>query len=314
MMQGRLWVDSEPDRGSCFHFTLPLRRGSGQATVVHELPGELRDLPVLVVDDNATNRRILLDLLRSWGMSPVLASDGAEALRELAQAQSSGRTFGLLLLDYMMPGMDGLELARRIAQPTAGQKRPRILLLSSAGHQLGEDERTALGIERVLTKPLKPSELFDAIAGTLMQVTVRAAPAVPVATDVRSSVVLLVDDGVANQMVAKAMLEKRGHRVTIASDGRQAIELTAERRFDVILMDVQMPGLDGYDATREIRQQEVASGIRNRIIAMTANAMKGDREKCLEAGMDDFLAKPVHAAQLFAVVEKAGPEAPASSA
>ena len=206
-----------------------------------------------------------------------------------------------------MPEMDGREVARRIAE-RFGEAAPGILVLSSAAHSLSPDEATELGVERSLTKPVKQFDLLDAICrlfGTSKREENTAAPELEIQPrGCRPMRVLLAEDGRVNQLVAIRLLEERGHSVVLAEDGQLAVDIHGRERFDAILMDVQMPRMDGYAATREIRKREQAVGEHIPIIAMTANAMEGDREKCLEAGMDDYLAKPVRSYDLISVLEK----------
>ncbi len=303
LMKGRMWMESELGKGSRFHFTALFGLGSEELHAARMAPETLHGLPVLVVDDNGTNRRILRDMLSNWEMSPVVASGGAEALEKLEVAKSSENPVRLILLDVMMPEMDGTTVARHVRE-RYGTEAPRILVLSSAGHKIPKEEIATLGIDRVLTKPVKQSDLLDAITRVFGVATRDEAPATPVRPDsVRPMKVLLAEDGRVNQMVATKLLEDRGHSVVIAENGVTAVELYEQGGFDAILMDVQMPEMDGFEATKVIREREKETGVHIPIIAMTANAMKGDREACLEVGMDDYVAKPVRSKDLFAAVE-----------
>ncbi|NNE91927.1 MAG: response regulator [Verrucomicrobiales bacterium] len=306
LMRGRMWVESVPGEGSTFHFTALFGLGTETPYGARTAPETLNSLPILIVDDNSTNRRILKDMLTNWEMSPTTATGGEEALKKLEDAATSQHPFELILLDVMMPEMDGPEVARRIAE-TYGKKAPKILVLSSAGHPIPKSELSKLGIERVLTKPLKQSDLLDAIT-RLFGAATRDAPGASEANrskpdDVPSMRVLVAEDGRVNQIVAINLLETRGHFVTVANNGREAFELFENEEFDAILMDVQMPEMDGYQATGAIRKSESGSDSHIPIIAMTANAMKGDRESCIEAGMDDYVSKPVRSDELFSVLE-----------
>ncbi len=305
MMKGRIWVESEPGQGSTFHFTARFGLGTEKPAATRMAPETLNGLRVLVVDDNDTNRRILGEMLRNWEMSPAVASGGPEALAKLAAASNSQIPTQLVLLDVMMPGMDGPEVARRI-QEEFGDAAPPILILSSAGEHVSADDLEKLGVSRALTKPVKQSDLLDAITRVF-----GTATRDEVAADVESRPpgippmkVLLAEDGRVNQMVAIKLLEGRGHSVVLATNGRQALGALEREQFDAVLMDVQMPEMDGYEATGAIRENEKKTGAHIPIIAMTANAMKGDRESCIEAGMDDYVAKPVRSQELFTTLEK----------
>jgi len=261
---------------------------------------------VLVVDDNATNRRILDDVLRQWRMQPVLVDGGVAAIAAVQSAFEAREPFSLILLDLMMPGMDGFSVAEHIRQQPA-LVRPTILMLSSGG-QLGEIDRcNALGLAAYLLKPIKPSELLDAIvtalASTLEPNAQRAAPPepddLPQGPGLR---ILVAEDNPINTLVAVRTLEKAGHRVTVALNGREALEAVERTLFDLVLMDVQMPIMGGFEAVGRIREREKGTGQHLPILALTAGAMKGDRERCLEAGMDGYIGKPIHAEELFAAI------------
>jgi two-component system sensor histidine kinase/response regulator len=307
LMKGRMWLESEAGKGSNFHFTALFELGSQKPAAARQMPETLQDLQVLVVDDNATNRMILDQMIRNWEMKPVLATSGPEALHLLEVARKQSTPIPLMLLDYMMPDMDGEEVAR-LVQQRFGDQAPKILILSSASNLAEKAGAGTSGIVRCLTKPVKQSDLFDAItramgsaAGEDRAIISKdaAKPASP-----GPMKILLVEDGRVNQMVAIKLLEDRGHTVTLANNGREAMEILVGDSFDAILMDIQMPEMNGYEATAAIRQGEVGTGQHVPIIAMTANAMKGDREQCLAAGMDDYISKPVHSAHLYAIVEK----------
>jgi two-component system, sensor histidine kinase and response regulator len=306
LMGGRIWVESALGRGSTFHFTarLGVQQAPSQSKAMRR-PEVLLNLPVLVVDDNATNRRILQEMLTNWRMKPAVASSGPAALAEMQRAAEMGEPFPLVLLDAMMPEMDGFTLACEI------KRRPELagavlMMLSSAG-QTGDGARCRqLGIETYLTKPIKQSDLLDAILTALslsFQHDDKLEPAVQsshIAT--RPLRVLLAEDNAVNQMLATRLLEKRGHTVVAASDGKKAVAALEHESFDLILMDVQMPHLNGFEATAAIRMMEKETGKHVPIIAMTAHAMKGDRERCMHAGMDGYVSKPVQAAELFEAI------------
>jgi two-component system sensor histidine kinase/response regulator len=312
LMGGRVWVESMPYEGSTFHFTVRLAVSDARPDV---MTWDVTDLRVLIVDDNYVNRRILCELMERWKMQPTLAETGAAALEILTRAAAEGRPFPLVLLDGHMPGMDGFDVARQIRADTdvAGAT---IMMLSSSG-QHGESARCReLGIAYHLTKPVDQRELLAAISRALAreQSPRLTLPAAMLPTDLpaRRLRVLLAEDNTVNQRLAASLLERRGHRVAIANNGREALAAIARQQFDVILMDVQMPDMGGLEATTEIRARERETGAHVPIIAMTAHAMKGDRQRCLEAGMDEYVAKPLDSRRLCIVVERvaAGGSAP----
>jgi PAS domain S-box-containing protein len=306
LMGGRTWVESEPGQGSTFHFTAGFQKSlRPPAPLADDI--SLSDLPVLVVDDNATNRRILQEMLRNWGMAPTVVAGGAEALQAMQEAYDCGRPFSLVLLDGMMPGMDGFQLAEQI------QKQPHLvgaalMMLSSADRKEDAAHCRRVGVSTYLVKPIRQSDLLDAIVDALharSQVAPRAAPptAPPAARADRPLRILLADDNVVNQRLALRLLERRGHRVTVVNNGKEAVTTLARDSFDAVLMDVQMPEMDGFEATAVLRAREQTTGRHTPVIAMTAHAMKGDRERCLAAGMDGYVSKPLRAEALYAAVE-----------
>ena len=313
LMGGRAWVESDIGRGSTFHFTAQFGRSTNPPPIIPDEAVQLSGLPVLVVDDNATNRRILQEMLTNWGMQPTVVEGGAQALAALDEARRGGRPYSLILLDGMMPEMDGFDLAARIqAQPEL--VGAALMMLSSGDRKEDSARCKQLGVSAYLVKPVRQSDLLDAIASTLyaqgQSGARRATAARPVARPAEKRLrLLLAEDNVVNQRVATRLLERRGHEVTVVNTGRQAVSAASERAFDAVLMDVQMPELDGFEATAAIRQHERTAGRHVPIIAMTAHAMKGDRERCLEAGMDGYVSKPLQAEALFAAVEGRAPAA-----
>ena len=311
IMDGGIWVESEVGKGSSFHFTA---RFGLQAGVVQQPPLEresLQDLPVLIVDDNATNRRILDEQLTSWGMRPTVVDGGQTALDSLYKAVDDGVPFPLVLLDAHMPSMDGFTVVEHIKQSPA-LAGTTIVMLTSGGHPRDTARCRELGITSYLTKPIKQSDLLDAIMTVLRQSSAEgcdlAPPPHPSPTkSQRPQHILLVEDNLVNQRLAVRMLEKMGHSVVVANNGKEAVAAFAREPFALVLMDLQMPEMDGVAATAAIRQQEQLTGAHTPIIALTAHAMKGDRERCLAAGMDAHLSKPLQARQLFELIESGTP-------
>jgi PAS domain S-box-containing protein len=308
MMHGRIWVESEHGNGSKFHFTANFH------VQTEPLPKpvplnlqDLRDLPVLIVDDNATNRRLLIEILSKWGMNPTAVDGGLPALLALQENASSPKAFQLILLDAQMPEMDGFTFAALVKQNSrlAGIT---IMMLTSVGF-LGDAARCReLGITAYLTKPIRQNELLEAIR-IILGHSATARAAVPLLTrhtlheNQEHLKILLAEDNPVNQLLAVRLLEKRGHHVTVANNGKEALAQLSRATFDVVLMDIQMPIMDGFESTAAIRAQEKITGIRVPIIAMTAHALSDDESRCLAAGMDAYISKPVNSRQLFDLVE-----------
>ena len=305
MMGGQIDVHSVPGEGSSFGFSIAFNLSADAAMPLRT--SRLHRVRALIVDDNSVNRSIFEAQLLRWGMQPVAASGGAEALAALTEASRAGAPFRLVLLDAQMPGVDGFEVATTIAgrPDLAGIT---IMMLTSGGRYGDSAKCRELGIATYLSKPVKPSDLFDAICraldGTSETHARRVAAPISSSEPVRQLKILLAEDNVVNQRVAVGLLRRRGHDVTVVSTGVEALEVLQTRTFDVVLMDVQMPVMGGFEATAAIRAGEVESGQHLRVVAMTAHAMSGDRERCLAAGMDGYLAKPIDPAALFAAVEK----------
>jgi two-component system sensor histidine kinase/response regulator len=309
LMGGRIWVESEPGKGSRFHFTVCFGlQKSPVRTIVPRDPATLRDMRVLIVDDNATNRHILEKILAGWHANPMALESGAKAIAALVAAPGLGRSYPLILVDAQMPEMDGFALAAIIKRnPTWATAT--VMMLSSAGQRGDAMRCRELGIAAYLTKPVRQVELLDAILtalGTSHQK--RAAPVLVTRHLLRESrnhlQILLAEDNAVNRVLAVRLLEKRGHMVTVAGTGKEALAALEKQSFDLVFMDVQMPEMDGFEATAAIRKKEKTSGNHLPIIAMTAHAMVGDRERCLDAGMDDYLAKPIRLEELTNVLNR----------
>jgi two-component system sensor histidine kinase/response regulator len=311
MMGGRIWVESEPGRGAQFHFTVRLATAEKTPEVgTIAPPAILRAVKVLVVDDNRTNRRILDGMLKRWEMKPSLVEGGVQALSELSVAREVGEPYRLVLTDMHMPGMNGFSLIEEI------RRRPEIssatiVMLTSAGHHGDAARCRELGVAAYLMKPIRQSELREALARVLG--TREQEGPIPLITryslgDAREPMsclrVLVAEDNAVNQRLATRLLEKRGHRVVIAANGREVLEALEREEFDLVLMDIQMPEMDGLETTAAIRTKELGLETRMPVIALTAHAMKGDAERCLAAGMDGYLSKPIRPQELDEILTK----------
>src|SRR4029453_16202803 len=307
MMAGRLWLESTPGHGSTFHFTVRLGVQQRQTLRLALKPSaSLCGLAVLVVDDNATNCRILHEMLTHLQLRPTIVNDGYTALTTLEQARAAGTPFPLVLLDAHMPGMDGFTLAARMHQDLQGAGTV-VMMLTAVGLRGDAARCRELGIAAYLMKPITQRELWEAIQTVLDRRLETAQPPLVTQHSVRESHrrlhILLAEDNPVNQKLTVRLLEKWGHTVMAVDNGQEALEALLHQRFDLVLMDVQMPEMDGFEATAAIREHEQASGAHVPIVAMTAHAMAGDRERCLEHGMDGYVSKPLRPEELLATID-----------
>lgn len=308
MMNGDIWVESEIGKGTTFHFTIEMGVGEPHKPAHPAALADLADLPAMVVDDNKTNRIILNELLLNWGFKPTCMPDGTSAINELRRAAARQKPFRLVLLDCMMPEISGFDVAKQILQAPM-LRDVKMIMISSAANSGDAKKCREQGIARYMTKPVVQSELLDAI------LDVMALPDASEIVDTGDETltpnvalqVLLVEDGYVNQRVAVGLLERLGHQVHVAENGQAAVQAWRTGKYDLILMDWQMPVMDGQEATKLIRKEEANSQQHIPIIAMTAAAMKGDRERCIEAGMDDYLSKPIDPDTLSETIQRHAP-------
>jgi CheY-like chemotaxis protein/HPt (histidine-containing phosphotransfer) domain-containing protein len=308
MMGGEIWVESEHGQGSTFSFTANFGLGKEKAKERFKPSAGLRGMKVLVVDDNATSRGIFQETLESFSFEVTLATSGQEGLTELEKASES-HPFELVIMDWQMPGMDGIEASRRIKDHQGLSKIPAIVLVTAYGREEVMQHVEEIGLEGFLLKPVNPSMLFDTIMQAFEQAvpeTLRIAQKKEQETEtlknIKGAQVLLVEDNEINQQVAKEILEGAGLNVTLANNGQEAVNAVTENNYDAVLMDVQMPVMDGYEATRAIRDDQRFKDLP--IIAMTAHAMAGDRDKSIQAGMNDHVSKPIDPQALFQTLQK----------
>ena len=308
VMHGRIWVESKPGKGSTFHCTACFALQTNPRPRIKPADVEkLHGLPILVVDDNHTNRRILRETLLGWEMQPTLCASGKEALALLQAAKARGILFSLILVDAHMPEMDGFTFAK-LLQNNPYLPKPPLVMLTSGGLRGDAARCRELGVRAYLTKPVRSPDLLETIQTVLGK---KEGPDTPEPFITKHTLrenrarlkILLAEDNAVNQLLAARVLEKRGHEVVVVATGKAALEKSANDFFHVILMDVQMPEMDGLEATVAIRAREQSTGGHVPIIAMTAHAMVGDKERCLASGMDAYISKPLQALELFQAIE-----------
>jgi signal transduction histidine kinase/DNA-binding response OmpR family regulator len=319
MMNGRLWVESEPGKGSTFNFTAKVGAAIAGRKAALNNPADLRGSRVLAVDDNATNRLILYQSLKRWGMLPETVGDVVTAMETLRRAAADARPFELVLTDCHMPDQDGFMLVEQIQRDATLNQIP-IVMLTSGYQKRGREEVLSHGLAALLTKPVPSHDLLDTIlrvCGKRREAASAAASeevtSTPAGSPRASLRILLAEDNLSNQRVGVALLKKLGHSVDVVADGRQAVAQVQAKSYDAILMDVEMPEMDGFEATAAIRAWEQGTGARIPIVAMTAHALTGYRERCIAAGMDGYISKPVSLDQFTTQLQQIHPKTPSPS-
>ncbi|MFC2161322.1 response regulator [Acidobacteriota bacterium] len=314
MMDGHIGIKSEEGKGSTFWFVLPFKKQSHRAVSPVLVPIDILELPVLIVDDNETNRRILHDQLHNWKLKPVVAASGSRALEMLKEAKNNKNPFPLVLLDMQMPEMDGEALCRSIKTDT-NLKETVLVMLTSMGQRGDLQKMKEIGVAAYLIKPVRPSSLFDVIVEVMVKEENDSFDAsVPLPTIMtqhslkerkKSRIrILVAEDNSINRKIALRTLEKAGYRADAVGNGKEVLTSLEKMPYNLVLMDVQMPEMDGLEATQTIRNKEKKTGSHLPIIAMTAHALKGDKEHFIEEGMDDYLSKPIHPGQLIEIIDK----------
>jgi PAS domain S-box-containing protein len=313
MMGGRVWLKSEPGHGSTFFVTSHVRQSPSEISALPTSPAPLDGLRVLIVDDNATSRQQLMDLLSAWRLRPLAVDGAKEAINALKRIRKSADAgFAFTLIDAQMPNVDGFELAKQIRADFSDRAGHLLIMLSSPDRAAELARCDQAGLEAPINKPINESELLDTLMSLRLGAGDETAPTLParIVEIARKSLrVLLVEDSLFNQKLGIALLEKRGHQVAVANNGREAVEIFFRQPFDRVLMDVQMPEMDGLEAMQVIRQREARIGSHVPIIAMTAQALSGDRERCLAAGMDEYLTKPIRSDLMYETLEADFPNA-----
>ena len=308
LMGGRVWLESEVGKGSCFHFTITLEKPERQhPALIPSVTTDLLEVPVLIVDDNRASQRILQDMARDWGMDATVADSASKALQAIGEVSGTDLMYRLIIVDARMPGTDGFELVEQIKKKFSSSV-PMLMMLTSADQSRDVRRCRELGVRAYILKPVRKSELLAACLAVLGDATKRlssesASATRPIAGPTGTRI-LLVEDNPVNQRVAARMMESQGHFVRIAGDGGEALSILSQEEFDLIFMDIQMPGIDGLNATRTIRDRERQTGGHVPIVAMTAHAMRGDEERCIEAGMDGYLSKPVSGKAIAQAIQK----------
>jgi len=304
LMGGHITVASEVGKGSTFSFSIHVKRDDSNVNTQPDLDA-LKQVPILVVDDNETQRRILGDELNRWQMQPLLAENSDDALTMLQQRMTSDNPVRIVLIDYSLPGISGINLVEQV-KSQFDSRTEIVVMLRSIEQRDGVAYCNSLGVANYLIKPLRHAELRDTLLTVLNATTEKLDHKTDVPTSNISLNILLAEDNQVNQLVMQRLLTKRGHQVTIAANGRLACEALKNQAFDLVFMDVQMPEMDGFEATAAIRKEHQTDSVRVPIIALTAHAMTGDQERCLAAGMDGYMSKPINPSELDAVLLKYG--------